>query len=102
MFVLNDVVSDHSVRVEFEVITYTVTVTAGENGRADPTTSVVEYGKSLKIVFIPEPGYRTSYLTINGGDRIVPDDRTNYVIDDIIEDKAVEVFFERTIPHMPP
>ena len=95
MFVLNDVVSDHSVRVEFEVITYTVTVTAGENGRADPTTSVVEYGKSLKIVFIPEPGYRTSYLTINGGDRIVPDDRTNYVIDDIIEDKAVEVFFER-------
>lgn len=95
VFVLNDVVSDHSVRVEFEVITYTVTVTAGENGSADPTTSVVEYGKSLKIVFIPEPGYRTSYLTINGGDRIVPDDRTNYVIDDIIEDKAVEVFFER-------
>lgn len=95
VFVLNDVVSDHSVRVEFEAITYTVTVTAGENGSADPTTSVVEYGKSLKIVFIPEPGYRTSYLTINGGDRIVPDDRTNYVIDDIIEDKAVEVFFER-------
>ena len=95
VFVLNDVVSDHSVRVEFEVITYTVTVTAGENGSADPTTSVIEYGKSLKIVFIPEPGYRTSYLTINGGDRIVPDDRTNYVIDDIIEDKAVEVFFER-------
>ncbi|WP_400240991.1 InlB B-repeat-containing protein [Methanomethylophilus alvi] len=95
VFVLNDVVSDHSVRVEFEVITYTVTVTAGENGSANPTTSVVEYGKSLKIVFIPEPGYRTSYLTINGGDRIVPDDRTNYVIDDIIEDKAVEVFFER-------
>ena len=95
VFVLNDVVSDHSVRVEFEVITYTVTVTAGENGSADPTTSVVEYGKSLKIVFIPEPGYRTSYLTINGGDRIVPDDRTNYVIDDIIEDKVVEVFFER-------
>lgn len=95
VFVLNDVVSDHSVRVEFEVITYAVTVTAGENGSADPTTSVVEYGKSLKIVFIPEPGYRTSYLTINGGDRIVPDDRTNYVIDDIIEDKAVEVFFER-------
>ena len=95
VFVLNDVVSDHSVRVEFEVITYTVTVTAGENGSADPKTSVVEYGKSLKIVFIPEPGYRTSYLTINGGDRIVPDDRTNYVIDDIIEDKTVEVFFER-------
>lgn len=95
VFVLNDVVSDHSVRVEFEVITYTVTVTAGENGSANPTTSVVEYGKSLKIVFIPEPGYRTSYLTINGGDRIVPDDRTNYVIDDIIEDKVVEVFFER-------
>ncbi|WP_400233090.1 InlB B-repeat-containing protein [Methanomethylophilus alvi] len=95
VFVLNDVVSDHSVRVEFEAITYTVTVTAGENGSANPTTSVVEYGKSLKIVFIPEPGYRTSYLTINGGDRIVPDDRTNYVIDDIIEDKAVEVFFER-------
>lgn len=95
VFVLNDVVSDHSVRVEFEVITYTVTVIAGENGSANPTTSVVEYGKSLKIVFIPEPGYRTSYLTINGGDRIVPDDRTNYVIDDIIEDKAVEVFFER-------
>ena len=95
VFILSNVVSDHSVRVEFEVITYTVTVTAGENGSADPTTSVVEYGKSLKIVFIPEPGYRTSYLTINGGDRIVPDDRTNYVIDDIIEDKAVEVFFER-------
>lgn len=95
VFVLNDVVSDHSVRVEFEAITYTVTVTAGENGSANPTTSVVEYGKSLKIVFIPEPGYRTSYLTINGGDRIVPDDRTNYVIDDIIEDKTVEVFFER-------
>lgn len=95
VFVLSNVVSGHSVRVEFEVITYTVTVTAGENGSADPTTSVVEYGKSLKIVFIPEPGYRTSYLTINGGDRIVPDDRTNYVIDDIIEDKAVEVFFER-------
>ena len=95
VFILSNVVSGHSVRVEFEVITYTVTVTAGENGSADPTTSVVEYGKSLKIVFIPEPGYRTSYLTINGGDRIVPDDRTNYVIDDIIEDKAVEVFFER-------
>ncbi|WP_400218539.1 InlB B-repeat-containing protein [Methanomethylophilus alvi] len=95
VFVLSNVVSGHSVCVEFEVITYTVTVTAGENGSADPTTSVVEYGKSLKIVFIPEPGYRTSYLTINGGDRIVPDDRTNYVIDDIIEDKAVEVFFER-------
>ena len=95
VFILSNVVSGHSVRVEFEVITYTVTVTAGENGSANPTTSVVEYGKSLKIVFIPEPGYRTSYLTINGGDRIVPDDRTNYVIDDIIEDKAVEVFFER-------
>ena len=95
VFILSNVVSGHSVRVEFEVITYTVTVTTGENGSADPTTSVVEYGKSLKIVFIPEPGYRTSYLTINGGDRIVPDDRTNYVIDDIIEDKAVEVFFER-------
>ncbi len=95
VFILSNVVSGHSVRVEFEVITYTVTVTAGENGSADPTTSVVEYGKSLKIVFIPAPGYRTSYLTINGGDRIVPDDRTNYVIDDIIEDKAVEVFFER-------
>ena len=93
--VLREVKSNHDITVAFEKITYTVTVTAGENGSADPTTSVVEYGKSLKIVFIPEPGYRTSYLTINGGDRIVPDDRTNYVIDDIIEDKAVEVFFER-------
>ena len=96
VFVLNDVVSDHSVRVEFEVITYTVTVTAGENGSASPSgIQRVQEGGSLTVVFTPSEGYTYDSVLVDGEEGTLTNG--TYVFSNVLADHEISVTFKRIV-----
>lgn len=75
-------------------ITHTVTITHTDGGDVTPSGAVVvEDGGSLTIRFKPDPGYRTSTMTLDGESVSANGSLT---LDDIVEDHSVHVVFART------
>lgn len=76
------------------VVTHTVTITNTDGGDVTPFGAVVvEDGGSLTIRFDPDPGYRTSTVTLDGEPVSANGSLT---LDDIVEDHSVHVVFVRT------
>lgn len=68
-YTFSNIEDDHSIRVEFEINTYTITVTAGANGTIDPNEDVViNYGESQKFTFTPDSGFHVSKIIVDGNE----------------------------------
>lgn len=94
-----DADKDYSFTVTFSLNKYSVSVNETENGTVSTNVKEVEYGSDATVTIKPDKGYVISSVKINS--ESVNADTTDgethlYVINDIKEDKTVEVTFEKS------
>ena len=102
-YTISDITSDTTLEVEFEVITYTLSIKATGNGIADynntvvrgkTTTFTVNHGSSATIVLSPDNGNRIKSVRLNGSDVTANVSNSQYTVSDITADTTLEVEFE--------
>jgi hypothetical protein len=65
-YTFEKVCSDHTIRAEFERVTYTITASAGSGGRTDPAgTRTVNEGENLLVKIIPDDGYQVADVKVD-------------------------------------
>ncbi|MBO7151340.1 MAG: hypothetical protein J6V77_00740, partial [Clostridia bacterium] len=66
-YTFTDVVEDHTIAVEFEIITFIVSASAGENGTITPAGNItVDYGEEITFTFMPDEGYKVKDVKLDG------------------------------------
>ncbi|MBO4802141.1 MAG: leucine-rich repeat domain-containing protein [Bacteroidaceae bacterium] len=107
LFTINNITADTFLEVEFEVITYSLSIKASGNGSAtynnttvrDETTSfTVNHGSSPIISFTPDSGYRIKSVKVNNADVSSAVSNNQYTISNITSDTTLEVEFEAIPP----
>ncbi len=92
-----------TVSVEFEVITYSLSITASGNGSASyngttikgrTNSFTVEHGTSTTITFTPDNGYRLASVKVNNTDVTANVRNNQYTISSITANTTVSVTFE--------
>jgi len=102
---VNNLSSEHTVTVEFELITYPVTysvegdnngvITATVNGSGISSGAEVRQGRNIVFMANPHTGYRVKEWKLNG--KTVPDNTSNsYTLQSLNADAEVTVVFELT------
>jgi len=67
-YTFSGIVSDHTIRVTFRIIQYTVTVTASLHGSIIPAGPVlVNYGSDTTFTLTPNTGYHIDSVFVDGG-----------------------------------
>ena len=106
-YTISNISCDTSVEVEFEAITYLLSITATGNGyaiydetsvREGTNTFTVAEGTSATITFSPEYGYYLSSLKLNNIDVKAGVSNNQYVVANISENTTLEVAFEERSP----
>ena len=101
-YTIRNITSDTSVEVEFEVITYTLSIKATGNGSASyDGTSVrnstmdfsVNEGSSVTIYFSPDNGNRLSVVKVNGEDVTSQTSGNLYTINNLTANMTMDVAF---------
>ncbi len=83
-----------TIRVVFRRITYTITASAGSNGRISPEgDSLVLHGNSVLYTFIPNSGYVVDSVIVNG---FASFGGTSYVFTQVRGDASIRVSFKPT------
>ena len=100
-YTISDISGDTTVEVEFEAITYTLSITATGNGsatynettiRSKTSDFTVNEGASATISFTPDKGYKIKSVTVNGSK--VSLSNNQYTVSNIKKNTTVEVEFE--------
>ena len=74
------------------LVTYTITASAGDNGRIDPANTVyLNMGEEQLYTFYPDMGYEVKYILVND-DSV--GNGTTYTIEDIRENMTIHVEFQ--------
>lgn len=104
-FDIENVQSDHTVEATFALMTYTVSVSCGDDGTATidgKSSSTVEYGKSADIIITPNKGYDVNSVKC-GNDILevkeVEDSKTEYyaTVSDVKSNISVDVSFSASL-----
>ncbi len=91
-YTFEDVMADHTLEVSFEMITYTINVSSGDNGSvSEEGAVVVDYGTSKTFTFTPSEGYKVSEVLVDGSTMAVSE---SYTFEDVMADHTLEVSFE--------
>jgi len=87
--------------IPLEIITYTITAHADENGSITPTGEVeVEYGNDQTFTITPDGGFRVGSITVDGSDIDLANDENwdaengEYTFSNVIENHTIEVDFD--------
>ena len=103
VYTINNINTHSSLQVEFEVITYNLSVKAIGNGSATyneteirnkTATFTVNHGSSAIVSFTPDTGYRIKRVKLNGTDVTADVSNNQYTISNITTDTSLEVEFE--------
>lgn len=91
-YTFNNVDADHTIEAQFDIRTYTVTVTSTENGTVDPSDEVdtLNCGENATYTFTPDEGYEVVSVTVNGQNMGA---QTSYTISNIQNDYTIDVVF---------
>ncbi len=95
-YTLTNVASDHTINVTFKQIVYTITATAGSNGKISPSGGVfVNYGKDQTFTITPDKGYEIAKLEVDG----VETKATNntYTIANVTSNHTINVTFKHIV-----
>jgi uncharacterized repeat protein (TIGR02543 family) len=84
-----------SVTAIFQILTYTVTASAGANGTVEPTSVVVNYDASQNFNADPNTGYEVDKWTLDGND--VQTGGNTYTLSNVTAVHAVGVMFRELI-----
>ncbi|MCL5674864.1 MAG: hypothetical protein M1501_03870 [Candidatus Omnitrophica bacterium] len=94
-YVINNVVTNHTVVVTFSIITWTINASVnGGNGTVSPATQTVNYGSSASITITPNAGYGISSITDNGtSEPITNSSGETYTINNVTANHTVVINF---------
>ena len=91
-YTFEDVDSDHSIEVSFEINTYTLSPTAGANGALSPATvQTVDHGDSFTFTINPDMGYHIGDVRVDGSSVGAV---SNFIFSNVTTDHTIEAFFE--------
>ena len=89
-YVFSEVLTDHTISVTF-VKAYTITATATANGSISPSgVLTVHSGASQSFTITPAPGYRVSYLMVNG---LAKSGDTSYTFGNVTANQSITPYF---------
>jgi len=91
-YTLSAITATHTVSVNFKILTYTVTGTAGANGSISPTSAVVNYNGSQLFTAIANTGCTVDKWKVDGAD--VQTGGTTYTLSSITATHTVSVSFK--------
>jgi hypothetical protein len=94
-FTFTGVENDNTINVVFGV---TINVTVGANGKATPTMEVVPTGGSLTVTFLPNAGFHTDSLWLDGTFVKVLAGATSYTINNVVSIHTMRVTFSDVLP----
>jgi len=90
-YTFENINSDHTIHATFNINTYTLTATAGENGSIDPAGEMVaEHGASQTFAITPDTGYRIDEVLIDG---VNVGPMASYTFENILSDHTIEASF---------
>jgi len=88
------VTEEHSIEVTFAIYTYTIEVSAGENGTIEPSEDqIVEYGSDMTFTFEPNTGYYIEEVLIDGVNDPDAVEAGTYTFENITENHTIHVTF---------
>lgn len=94
-YTFSDVGASHTINAIFTPITFTVTASADEGGRIEPSGErTVNFGGSLSLDITADPGYYLSAVLVNGS-AVAP--QAPYIIDNITADTTVHAMFSAVV-----
>ena len=103
-YTISNITSDTTLEVEFERITYSLTIKATGNGtvtyaetavRGKSSAFTISYGNNATISIVPDDGYRIKSVKLNGTDITSTVKNNQYTITDITTNTTIEVVFEQ-------
>lgn len=93
---------DYTVEITFAPIVFFVTTNTPANGTVSVDKATVDYGDSVTVTISPEEGYTINSVTVNGidysGSLVDNPPSAKLTIENITEDKAIEVSFKLSEP----
>ena len=101
-YTISSINGNTTVSVEFEAITYTLSITASGNGsasyggttiRSKTSSFTVNLGSSATITFTPDNGYRIKSVKLNSSDVTSYVSNNSYTISNITKNSSLEVEF---------
>ena len=102
-YMIENITADITLEVEFEIITYSLSIKSTGNGvvvynaskiRGKTSSSSVNYGTSAILTFTPDEGYRIKKLMVNSVDVTSNIKDGKYTISSVTSNTTVEVVFE--------
>ena len=93
-FTFTNVITSHTVMVEFDVIMCKIIATSGYFGNISPEgEKIVAYGSTyITYTFTPDYGYKVKDVTVNG---VSVGSDTQYIFESVISDQVINVEFEK-------
>jgi predicted ester cyclase len=87
-----DVTTDHTIEAVFEIITYTITATAGDNGSIAPVgETTVDYGSDQTFTITADEGYHVLDVLVDG---ISAGAIASYTFTNVTADHTIAASFE--------
>ncbi|MBM4167018.1 MAG: T9SS type A sorting domain-containing protein [Ignavibacteria bacterium] len=93
-YTFNNVTENHTISVEFNINTFTITASAGINGTISPSGDVsVDYGASQQFTFTPNTGYSVDSVFVDGS---FVDSLVGYTFNNVTANHTISVKFKIT------
>ena len=91
-YTISNITGNHTITVEFSVMTYSITIESTAGGSVNPgDLSEITHGSSVALTFTPEQGYRIADVKIDG---VSKGKIASWYFNKLTEDHHVEVIFE--------
>ncbi|MDO4939917.1 MAG: InlB B-repeat-containing protein, partial [Lachnospiraceae bacterium] len=100
-----DVRAEHTLNVTFKEIyvpipQYTITATAGANGKVSPESKTVNEGEDATFTITPDTGYEIDTVTVDGA-AVTPTSDTTYKFTDVRAEHTLRVTFKEIYVPIP-
>ncbi|MCX8480424.1 MAG: hypothetical protein ORN58_00740 [Sediminibacterium sp.] len=93
-YTFNNIRGHQSINIKYKIKTYTITSSAGIRGSINPLgISVVNYGSNKSFVLLPNVGFETDSLIINGTSVSKPTDNI-YTFNNVTANHTIRVTFK--------
>ena len=93
LYIFESVMENQTMAVEFERITFTITIIPGRNGTIAPNqVQTVEYGSSMTFTITPDTGYIIKNVYVNGHNK---GQNSTCVIENITANQTISAEFEK-------
>lgn len=93
MYIFESVMENQTMVVDFERITFTITIVASRNGTISPNQNqIVEYGSSMTFTITPDTGYIIKNVYVNGNNK---GQNSTCIIENITANQTISAEFEK-------